>query len=141
MGDVENGMGGKRQREDGERVPRIAHQRRRRDDEKADGEGDVEADALLRFVADRKSDVDAGGHRQQQGGELAEAKLRHETVRRRGRDERCADGVPRESDRQPAPRHGDRAQAFSHDRKYSWSSPAVTCHARATSMKLSGSMP
>ena len=82
------------------------------------------------FVGDGESDVGAGGQRQQQRRELAEPQLGHQAIGRRRRDQRRADGVPREPDRQPARRDGDRAQAFSHDGKYSWSTARASLRAR-----------
>ncbi len=102
MGDVEHGVRGEGQRQNCQRVSRIAHQRRGGDDEKSDREGDVEADTLHTFVGDGQSNVRAGRHRQQQRRELTQAQLGHEAIRRRRRDLRCADGVPREPDRQAA---------------------------------------
>ena len=108
MGDVEDRVSGKGQGQDSQRVSRVAHQRRRREDEKPDGERDVEANALLCLVSDGEPDVDAGGQGEQQRRELPEPKLRDETVRRGRGNLRRADGVPREPDRQPARRHRDR---------------------------------
>ena len=122
MGDVEDRMGGKGKSKNGQRVSRVAHESRGGEDEKPDRERDVEANALLRLVRDGKTDVGAGGQREQQRRELPEPKLRDETVGRGRGDLRRADGVPREPDRQPARRHRDGPQRLSHEEKYSWRS-------------------
>ena len=62
---IENGMSGERERQHRQCVTGIAHERRCRDDQKAYGEGNVEANTLLAFLGDGKSDVRAGRQRQE----------------------------------------------------------------------------
>ena len=73
-------MRGEREREDGERLARIADQRRRGDHEESGRQRDIEADAGLRFMRDREADVCAGRQREQQRRQLREAQLGDEAI-------------------------------------------------------------
>lgn len=130
MRDGEDGMSGERQRQNGERVARVADQGRSGDDQEADGERHLEPDALMTLGGNSKADEGAGAERQEKRGELAQAQLRHESIRRRRWDEGGADCVPSKPDRQAARSHGDGPQSFSHVRQYIGSEKRARLRAR-----------
>ena len=82
VGDVDDGVRRERQRQDRQRLPRIAHQGTGGDDQEADREGDVETDAARLLGGDREADVGAGDQRQQQRAELRQPQLGDQAVRR-----------------------------------------------------------
>ena len=97
MGDVDDCVCGKRERQDGQRLTRIAYERRRSNQEEADCNREIRADSRLRLVAHGEADVGAADERQQECGDLRQAEFGDEPFGRRDWDECRLDRLPREA--------------------------------------------
>ena len=118
MRDVNDGVGRKRQREDGQRLSWIADERRRRNQKESNRDGDVRSRARANFVRDGEADVRTANQRKEQRGDLRESQLRDEPFRRRDWNKRRPDRLPREASGESKKRNERRAERFGQSRKY-----------------------
>ncbi len=81
MGHIHDRMRREREREDCQRLARIADHRHGGDHHEADRQRDIEADARVVFADDREADIRAGGEREQERAHLREPQFLDETLR------------------------------------------------------------
>jgi hypothetical protein len=76
MGDIDDCVGGKGQRENRQRLSRIPDERRGRDEKKSNSDRNVGACAGPCLVRDSEADVGAANQRQEESRNLCEPKFR-----------------------------------------------------------------
>jgi len=81
MRDVHDGMRGKGERQNCQGLVRVANERRRGHNQKAQRQRDVEPYTELPVVIDRGANVRAGRQCEQECGKLRQPQFRHQSIR------------------------------------------------------------